>query len=404
MGLLTTELRKIQMVVFDRLMRASDNPDETRLLAEASKQIPKDRRVVLVESDLDYGNLRALALDLNKVLDEDELLFLAYDQKGLDWAKSHNLPTAIFTAKSEPGSAKIWDELIRAKVSVYESHNWWRSRDKLLQRSLLEGSHKIQLWHGATGPVGKVFGLERLNSAKSFWHFTAVATSSIGFDELVNEPSQAEYRRTRSMISDKSILDVEYRLVKELNSGSWTPQEYKQILIAPTYSESTSGEDALVKWIGEVTKIAKGRNWNVDIALHPGAKPRVAKLVKRISGKARLLSGVSASELRRYSAVVTDFSGIAHDTLMLGIPTVSILIDFDNYEEICPAIIDDAQMQVAYVVRDPSDLETKLSLAVESDPIAATRENYATSVVSGIGALPGVNTREAIMAALNKDS
>jgi hypothetical protein len=404
MGLLTTELRKIQMVVFDRLMRTSDNPDEARLLAEASKQIPKDRRVVLVESDLDYGNLRALALDLNKVLDEDELLFLAYDQKGLDWAKSHNLSTAMFTAKSEPGSAKIWDELIRAKVSVYESHNWWRSRDKLLQRSLLEGSHKIQLWHGATGAVGKVFGLERLNSAKSFWHFTAVATSSIGFDELVNEPSQAEYRRTRSMISDKSILDVEYRLVKELNSGSWTPQEYKQILIAPTYSESTSGEDALVKWIGEVTKIAKGRNWNVDIALHPGAKPRVAKLVKRISGKARLLSGVSASELRRYSAVVTDFSGIAHDTLMLGIPTVSILIDFDNYEEICPAIIDDAQMQVAYVVRDPSDLETKLSLAVESDPIAATRENYATSVVSGIGALPGVNTREAIMAALNKDS
>jgi hypothetical protein len=404
MGLLTTELRKIQMVVFDRLMRTSDNPDEARLLAEASKQIPKDRRVVLVESDLDYGNLRALALDLNKVLDEDELLFLAYDQKGLDWAKSHNLRTAMFAAKSELGSAKIWDELIRAKVSVYESHNWWRSRDKLLQRSLLDGSHKIQLWHGATGPVGKVFGLERLNSSKSFWHFTAVATSSIGFDELVNEPSQAEYRRTRSMISDKSILDVEYRLVQELNSGSWTPQEYKHILIAPTYSESTTGEDALVKWIGEVTKIAKGRNWNIDIALHPGAKPRVAKLVKRISGNARILSGVSASELRKYSAVLTDFSGIAHDSLMLGIPTVSILIDFDNYQELCPSIIDELQMQVTYLVRELSDLETKLSLAVESDPLSETRENYATSIVSGIGALPGVNTRDAIMAALNKDS
>ena len=404
MGLLTTELRKIQMVVFDRLMRTSDNPDEARLLTEASKQIPKDRRVVLVESDLDYGNLRALALDLNKVLDEDELLFLAYDQKGLDWAKSHNLPAAIFTAKSEPGSAKIWDQLIRAKVSVYESHNWWRSRDKLLQRSLLEGSYKIQLWHGATGPVGKVFGLERLNSAKSFWHFTAVATSSIGFDELVNEPSQAEYRRTRSMISSKSILDVEYRLVQELNSGSWNPQEHRQILIAPTYSESTSGEDALVKWIGEATKIAMGQNWDVDIALHPGAKPRVAKLVKRKSGNARVLSGVSASELRKYSAVVTDFSGIAHDSLMLGIPTVSVLIDFDNYEELCPSIIDEAQMQVTYVVREPTELETNLSLAVESDPLSAIRENYATSVVSGIGALPGVNTREAIMAALNKDS
>jgi hypothetical protein len=206
------------------------------------------------------------------------------------------------------------------------------------------------------------------------------------------------------MISDKSILDIEYRLVQELNSGSWTPQEYKHILIAPTYSESTTGEDALVKWIGEVTKIAKGRNWNIDIALHPGAKPRVAKLVKRISGNARILSGVSASELRKYSAVLTDFSGIAHDSLMLGIPTVSILIDFDNYQELCPSIIDELQMQVTYLVRELSDLETKLSLAVESDPLSETRENYATSIVSGIGALPGVNTRDAIMAALNKDS
>ena len=392
------------MVVFDRLMRTSDNPDEARLLSEASRQIPKDRRVVLVESDLDYGNLRALALDLNKVLDEDELLFLAYDQKGLNWAKSHNIPAAMFTAKSELGSSKIWDQLIRARVSVYENHNWWRSKDKLLQRSLLEGSHKIQLWHGATGPVGKVFGLERLNTAKSFWHFTAVATSSIGFDELVNEPSQAEYRRTRSMISDKSILDVEYRLVQDLNSGSWTPHDYKHILIAPTYSESTTGEDALVKWIDEVTKIAIGRNWNVDIALHPGAKPRVGKLVKRKSGKARILSTVSASELRKYSAVVTDFSGIAHDSLMLGVPTVSVLSDFDNYREICPAVIDEAQMQVTYVVRDSGDLETKLSLAVESDPYASARDDYAASVVSGLGALPGVNTRDAIMAAVNKDA
>jgi len=404
MGLLTTELRKIQMVVFDRLMRTSDNPDEARLLTEASKQIPKDRRVVLVESDLDYGNLRALALDLNKVLDEDELLFLAYDQKGLDWAKSHNLPAAIFTAKSEPGSAKIWDQLIRARVSVYENHNWWRSKDKLLQRSLLEGSHKIQLWHGATGPVGKVFGLERLNTSKSFWHFTAVATSSTGFDELVNEPSQAEYRRTRSMISDKSILDVEYRLVRELNSGSWSPQEHKHILIAPTYSESTAGEEALVKWIYEVTKIAMGHNWEVDIALHPGAKPRVAKLVKRKSGNARLLSGVNASDLRGYSAVVTDFSGIAHDALMLGIPTVSVLIDFDNYQKLCPSIIDDDQMKVAYVVRQLDELKSQLLQTLKSDSLATVRENYGTSVVSGIGALPGVNTREAIMAALDKDS
>jgi hypothetical protein len=404
MGLLTTELRKIQMVVFDRFMRSSENPDEARLLAEASKQIPKDRRVVIVDSDLAYGNARALALDLNKVLDEEELLFLAYDEKGLAWANSNQLPAALFSTKTQEGSAELWDKLIRAKISVYDSHNWWRTRDQLIQRSLLEGSHKIQLWHGATGPVGKVFGLERLNTAKTFWHFAAVLTSSVDFDAMVNEPSQAEYRRTRSMIAKKSIHDVEYRLVEELNSGSWKPTDPKRILIAPTYSESTSGEDSLVSWISEAVKIAKANGWNVDIALHPGDKPRVAKLVKRKTGIAALVDGVKTCDLRKYSAVVTDFSGIAHDSLMLGIPTVSVLIDFEDYQELCPSLIDEDQMKVAYIVNNYAELEPQLLLAVDSDLMAIAQENYVNSIFSSLGALPGVNTRESVLAALNGNS
>ncbi len=399
--MLTAELRKIQMVVFDRFMRSSDNPNEARLLAEASKQIPKDRRVVIVDSDLAYGNARALALDLNKVLDEGELLFLAYDVKGLAWANSNQLPVALFSTKTKEGSAELWDKLIRAKVSVYDSHNWWRTRDQLIQRSLLEGSHKIQLWHGATGPVGKVFGLERLNTAKTFWHFASVATSSVDFDAIVNEPSQAEYRRTRSMIAKKSIHDVEYRLVKELNSGSWKQSDHKSILIAPTYSESTEGEDALVSWISEAVKIAKANGWSADIALHPGSKPRVAKLVKRKIGTAPLVDGVGTSDLRKYSAVVTDFSGIAHDSLMLGIPTVSVLIDFENYQELCPSLVDEDQMNVAYVVNNYAELEPQLMIAVASEEKANARETYMNSIFTALGALPGVNTRESVLAALN---
>jgi hypothetical protein len=404
MGLLTAELRKIQMVVFDRFMRSSDNPDEARLLAEASKQIPKDRRVVIVDSDLAYGNARALALDLSKVLDEEEFLFLAYDENGLAWANSNQLPAALFSTKTQEGSAELWDKLIRAKVSVYDSHNWWRTRDQLIQRSLLEGSHKIQLWHGATGPVGKVFGLERLNNAKTFWHFASVATSSVDFDVMVNEPSQAEYRRTRSMIAKKSIHDVEYRLVEELNSGSWKPTDPKRILIAPTYSESTEGEDTLVSWISEVSKIAKANGLIAEIALHPGAKPRVAKLVKRKTGTSSLYHGVKTSDLRKYSAVVTDFSGIAHDSLMLGIPTVSVLIDFENYQELCPSLMDEDQMNVAYVVNNYAELEKQFMLAVASDPNVVARDSYVNSIVTGLGALPGVNTREWVLSALNENS
>ena len=401
MGSLSKELRKIQMVMFDRFMRSSDNPDEARLLAEASKQIPKDRRVVIVDSDLAYGNARALAIDLNKVLDEDELLFLAYDQTGLNWAKSNGLPAATFSSKSEANSAELWDKLIRAKVSVYDTHNWWRTRDQLLQRSLLKGSYKIQLWHGATGPVGKVFGLERLNTAKTFWHFSAVATSSVGFDVLVNEPSQAEYRRTLSMIAEKSVHDIEYRLVEAMNSKSWARKENVKILVAPTYSESTEGEDQLVAWIAQLTGIARTKNWIVDVALHPGAKPRVAKLIKKHAKLTPKIDGVTTHELLSYSSVVTDFSGIAHDALLLGIPTVSVLVDFDNYQDLCPSLADQDQMDVAYVVNEIKDLQNQIERAVSSDPLAGKREAYVNKVVTGLQALPGVNTRDSVLAALN---
>ncbi len=404
MGLFTTELRKIQIVVFDRLMRSSNNPDQARLLSDASKQIPKERRVVIVDSDLAYGNARALALDLSKILSESELLFLAYDQKGLAWAKSHSIPAAIFSTKTKSGSAKLWDQLIRAKVSVYDSHNWWRTDEQLMQRSLLEGSYKIQLWHGATGPVGKVFGLERLNTAKTFWHFSAVATSSVGFDVLVNEPSQAEYRRTRSMIAGKSIHDVEHRLVEGLKSGPVSKPEPLRILIAPTYSESSAGEEALVGWISEVVQIAKTNGWKIDIALHPGAKPRVAKLLKRKTGYSPLETGMETSKLRNYSAVITDFSGIAHDCLLLQIPTVSILLDLENYEELCPIVVDADQMAASYVVRTLPELAEQISQAVESDPLSKVRGSYANTALSQIGAEPGVNTRNAVLAALDLDS
>jgi hypothetical protein len=388
------------MVVFDRFMRSSDNPDEARLLADASRQIPKDRRAVIVDSDLAYGNARALALDLNKVLDEDELLFLAHDQAGLNWAKSNGLPAAIFSSKSEANSAELWDRLIRAKVSVYDTHNWWRTRDQLLQKSLLEGSYKVQLWHGATGPVGKVFGLERLNTAKTFWHFSAVASSSVGFEVLVNEPSQAEYRRTRSMISEKSVHDVEYRLVEAMNSKSWEPKENVKILVAPTYSESTEGEDQLVAWIAQLARVARTKNWDVGIALHPGAKPRVAKLIKKHAKLTPNIYGVTTNELLSYGAVVTDFSGIAHDALLLGIPTVSVLVDLDNYQDLCPSLADQDQLDVAYVVNNINDLQTQLELAITSDPLASEREAYINKVVNGLHALPGVNTRESVLAAL----
>ena len=82
-------------------------------------------------------------------------------------------------------------------------------------------------------------------------------------------------------------------------------------------------------------------------------------------------------------------------------PTVSVLVDFDNYQVLCPSLIDQDQLDVAYVVHDVNDLQHELELAISSDPLASEREAYVNKVVNGLQALPGANTRESVLAALD---
>jgi hypothetical protein len=156
-----------------------------------------------------------------------------------------------------------------------------------------------------------------------------------------------------------------------------------------------------VAWLSQLAGVARTKNWTVDVALHPGAKPRVAKLIKKHTKLTPKIDGVTTNELLSYSAVITDFSGIAHDSLLLGIPTVSVLVDFDNYQDLCPSLVDQDQMNVAYVVNEINNLQHQIELAIGSDPLASAREAYAIKVVTGLQALPGVNTRESVLAALN---
>lgn len=400
MATLLQQVRKIKSVVFDRIMHAADDPQVVWNLAITSKEIPKNNVVVVVDSDLAYGNARALAVDLKKTLSNEEMIFIAHNDSGLEWAKNQGLKAEIFSTRTADASGKLWDTLLRAKVSVYDTHNWWRTYDEMVLRALLNGSFKIQLWHGATGPVGKVFGLERLDSAPSWWHFVAVATSSGSFDVLVNEPSQAEYRRDRSMIATHSVHDIEYRLVKYVGHNHPIGMA-KRILIAPTYSESVAGEDVLINWVKELASIALRNNIAVDVAVHPGAKPRVSRKLSRAVGVSRVHQGISTAEMIGYSAVVTDFSGIAHDSIMCNVPTISVLIDFDKYTELCPSLIDAAQMKVAYVVSSTTEFEKILVDATGVDSLKGQRMSYVQKVIEGLGNAPGKNTVESVIRALN---
>ena len=90
--------------------------------------------------------------------------------------------------------------------------------------------------------------------------------------------------------------------------------------------------------------------------------------------------------------------------MLLQIPTVSVLIDLENYEELCPILEDDDQMAASYVVRSLPELAEQISRAVKSDPLSNVRNTYADLALSQLGAEPGVNTRNAVLTALDLDS
>jgi hypothetical protein len=61
-------------------------------------------------------------------------------------------------------------------------------------------------------------------------------------------------------------------------------------------------------------------------------------------------------------------------------------------------------MAASYVARTLPELADQISQAVKSDPLSKVRGSYANTALSQIGAEPGVNTRNAVLAALDLDS
>lgn len=390
------EYRRGLEVLFSRLVRARGFITELSQLEFASKNIIKRNQVVLVDSDFSYGNVRALALSLSKYLPANLILFIAYDQKSLEWARLNHIPAATLSLEDGTENSEVWDFVLRAKVAVYDGHPWWRSQEQAVLNSLLSGALKIQLWHGATGPVGKAFGLERLVDSKSLWHFVEISSSSVGFDYLVNEPKFAESRRITSINATQTINDIEHRLVGYVDS--WQKPHYARpkILVAPTYPESIANEDNLVKWVTALHVAAQKLNWDLTVNLHPGSKSRVKKSISKLN-VAMTSVVVDSSDLKEYSVLVTDFSGIAHDALMIGLPTVSVLTFLDDYQVVTRTIIDEDQMNAAYVVQNLDELESQIHLAVTSDPKSEERLNYIRAITSAIGGLKGEPTVKQIL-------
>jgi hypothetical protein len=370
------------------------------MLSQASLDIAKKQHVAFIESNTGYGNVRACALDMLSVLPPDQMTFFAYGDSGMAWAKEHGVPARRMTVSPGDGHSEDWDVLLRSAVSVHESHDWWRRKSDLFMRALLAGSYRIQLWHGSTGPIGKEIGLGRLNSQPTLWHFVALASTSVSWDAMVHEPNGDESRRKDRVQSRQTIHDIEYRLVPVLRQGQWQRPTRPTVIVAPTFPETVAGEDILVNWITRVASAGRLHNWDVHLHLHPSTKKSVRSKVRNIAGLTMEKAGVQSHRLKECSVIVTDFSSIAHDALLIGTPVVMAVEGLAEYRSSREILIDQEQWDASYVADRADELVDAILRALTSDDKSSVRDAYRNTLFTQLSSEPGANTRNSILAAL----
>ena len=393
-----SKVRKFMHTAFDLYSQVFAITKIASELQKASLTIEKRQTVIFLDSVEKYGNLRECAVAFRNEFPEVDMYFLAMDQKSMQWAKTHELPARLFDLKANnPENAKTWDLLLRASVCVLETHPWFRSKKLYILNSLLAGAKKVQLWHGSTGPIGKEIGTARLQNAPALWHFTSLAAASVGFEVLINEPNKDEQRRMDRVQAKRSVHDIEFRLVDEFGKSAIRPSG-RRVLVAPTFPEGKTGDSDLFEMIKTISRESVQGEISLDLSLHPLTKKSLKKKISKISNLNILNSKVPASELKMYSGVLTDYSSIAHDALLLGVPVCMYLVNLDSYSASREILIDQEQMDISYQINEASKTASVLLAMIDHDPLKIARDSWLSQIKLQLDSKPGLNTLNAIHA------
>lgn len=327
---LTQRVARLESAVADdrhRLARLEEHGQDTRLrvdvtqeamlLAEASRLVPKKPVIVLVEAAAQYGNLTALARALTAELGTERVVVLARDAASAARWDREGVRAHAWTTAPGVGAAESWSVALSAAVSVYEHHDWWREPDRLVRRGLLAGSQKVQVWHGSSSGWGKEVALLTTPGAPGMLEFAGVTTTAVGYEAFVCEPRIA-VKRAQEFQFERHVADVDFRMVAPLRRDAARPRQDgpPRVLIAPTYPETERAAAVLAERVGAYADVAASSAAEIVLRFHPWTPPSVREAAASVPV---LENAVDIYDtIDTFDVLVTDFSSLASDALLLG--------------------------------------------------------------------------------------
>lgn len=363
-------------------------------LAEASRVIPKRPKVLFVEAPAAYGNVAALARNVYREFGRESLGILARDELSAERWRAEGIDAHAWSTAPGVGAAPIWWEALTASVSVVEHHLWWRAPDRHILSALLAGSTQVQLWHGSQGAHGKEVALLTLPDSPGMWEFADIATTSVGSGILVCEPRLLEERREEFQFA-RAVMDVDYRMVAPLARvrSSGPRPERPRILVAPTYPETERGTEALRERLRTFLEASASGEADVSFRLHPWTPESVHA---DIPDDVLISQDVDIYDcLHEFDVLVTDFSSLSSDMLLLGRRVILDHSDADEY-------LRERRVRTDRAILECCDLVTSAREAVTqaADPRTDTRLDarraHVARILDPLGAEPGRNTMTVI--------
>ena len=364
---------------------------ESRLLTSAAAQVPKRPTVAFIEAPDQYGNVRALALACGERLGAEHVFVVAADAtRSAEW---EHRGIRSFVWDTGPGHAGEWLELLTSSVVVYEHHPFWRTNHELLRLAFTAGAAKVQLWHGSTPPITKDLALGVLSSLPGRWEFADLVTTSVDIDVLVCESRDEKVRREQ-FVARQVVKDVDFRLVgplRRLAERHQSSEGRARVLVAPTFPETRAGAEDLSRRLDAYEEAGRVLGIDMELRHHPWTPD----WVKARTGLARAPHGDVYAWLEQYDALITDYSSLASDALLLGRKVV-LDLSYEDYER--PVFRDERALSACTVVTNPLDAPA----AALADPwlTAEARREHREARLRAIDGSPGEPTLRAIEALL----
>jgi CDP-glycerol glycerophosphotransferase len=307
----------------------------TQSLMQVSRIYPKSKTVIFVGRDYFSDNIKYAYLAFHEWARGKDIKYYLFTQDPVqeNLLKSVGLP---YLTVSDPNFAQI---LLAAKTAVLQDNFVPLNPGETATHALLQGAKFIQLWHGI--PL-KEIGLRNLCQAE-------VMAACGPFDALVatNEKSRADwadrfafkefaalgYPRNDIFFREPSKTDLVNVDAETLSSLLAAKKEGGAVVLyAPTFRDHVGAAWFEKAGIAALADHCKARGVYFLINLHPSEQGAIPALRQHYPGLRFVAPKTDIYPVAKYADVMlTDYSSLAYDFLLLDRPLVFYRPDHEEY-------------------------------------------------------------------------